>query len=97
MMKVIVAFRNFVNAPKYIVIMLCKKLYLIISHASVNAVTTVLYILVHVIMPHFDKGLPLVIIPWLLVEIYGGMKVLNQLDLHYSVAFDSTAHFTSCT
>ena len=58
MMKVIVVFRNFVNAPKYTVILLCKELYSIINHASVNAVTTVLCILVHVIMPHFVKGPP---------------------------------------
>jgi len=49
MMKVTAAFRNFVNPPKYTVILLCKELYLIINHASVNAFTTVLYILVHVI------------------------------------------------
>jgi len=57
-MKVIVAFRNFANARKCTVILQCKALYLIINHASVTPVTTVLYILVHVIMPHFDKGPP---------------------------------------
>ena len=58
MMKVVVAFPNFVKAPACIVILLCKELHLIISHASINAVTTVLDVLVHVIMPHFDKCSP---------------------------------------
>jgi hypothetical protein len=34
---------------------------------------------------------------WLLVETYRGMRVINQLDLQFNVAFDSTAHFISRT